>query len=57
MLHETLSQERQPEMILVGAEQTNRQKLKGDRTPFNKETELSVIVKTGQEMEACLRRW
>lgn len=35
MLHETLSEERQPEMILVGAEQTNRQKLKGDRS-FNK---------------------
>ena len=36
MLHETLLQERQPEMILAGAEQTNRQKLKGDRTPLNK---------------------
>lgn len=56
MLHETLSEERQPEMILVGAEQTNRQKLKGNRSPFYKRNGAVSHSQSRSEMEACLRR-
>lgn len=59
MLHETLSQERGPKTILVGREQANRQKLKGDRAPFNKnnpqKTPALSSCQSSSGIKACPR--